>query len=419
MAGLTDALPVRWLVPPEVEPEARAEVLRLKLVLLASLSVCAVYAGMASVTADGWLTVGVYLSGVAFSGGSYLIVRTARTMRDVARVGHVVLGVNLLLVLGLTPVTGGSETWNVWFLTVFPLYAFLQLGLRAGVFWTLATLGVVVAIPSMPAWVPFEPDPYLAAIQPAAGLVFVAVIAAIGRGVLDEQVAGRQRKTDEAEANLAVRVRVVREAAATLRAPLSRMLARTGALSGRLDEGRVRSRVETVERCGRDLDRLLDDLVDSLEVEGGVSLEPQVVDAYELAAQVVELFEARARAQGLELRLEGDHGEVSVDARRVRQILSNLVGNALKFTEVGTVTVQVERSPGRLVYRVLDTGPGMEDPARLLQPFEQGQAGRRAGGTGLGLWISQALLAQMGGGLAVESALGRGTIVTATIGQPS
>ena len=112
------------------------------------------------------------------------------------------------------------------------------------------------------------------------------------------------------------------------------------------------------------------------------------------------------------------------DADRLRQVLLNLAGNAIKFTATGGVSVLVEPSAGTdaIAFRICDTGIGIDpkDQARIFEEFEQadGSAERRFGGTGLGLAISRRLVAAMGGDIGLESAPGRGSIFTCTLSLP-
>jgi len=174
--------------------------------------------------------------------------------------------------------------------------------------------------------------------------------------------------------------------------------------------------------------RLLDDVLDLSRIEGGrLQLESRSFCPFAVAEQAAELFRGRAEAKGIGLACEaatGLPGCVQGDPARLRQVLLNLVGNAVKFTEQGQVTVRVGMSgPGRLRFEVQDTGIGIrpEVQARLFQPFVQGDASasRRFGGTGLGLAISRRLAEAMGGSIALESAPGRGTCFRVELPLPS
>jgi signal transduction histidine kinase/CheY-like chemotaxis protein len=165
---------------------------------------------------------------------------------------------------------------------------------------------------------------------------------------------------------------------------------------------------------------LLNDILDLSKIESGkLDLEEIDFAPAETAEEVVALFSTRAEAKGVGLHLrvaEGTPPLVRGDPMRLRQVLLNLIGNAVKFTERGEVVVTVGPGPGPgpgVVWRVQDTGIGIDAPtrARLFEKFTQGDSSttRRYGGSGLGLAISRSLVRRMGGDIAVESAPGRGS----------
>jgi len=166
---------------------------------------------------------------------------------------------------------------------------------------------------------------------------------------------------------------------------------------------------------------LIEDLLDYSKIEAGrFEPEPQPVSPRELAESVVELLAARAHAKniGIASFVAPDVPTViSADPGRLRQVLLNLVGNAVKFTECGGVTVSVTtdgQSPaGTIRFAVADTGPGLrrEDMTRIFEEFEQvdGTSTRNHGGAGLGLAISRKIVESMGGSIDVRSTLGEGS----------
>jgi PAS domain S-box-containing protein len=178
--------------------------------------------------------------------------------------------------------------------------------------------------------------------------------------------------------------------------------------------------VNTIEQSGQLLLALINDIFDLARVEAGkLVLHAGPANLRVLLDSVVDIVRMRAVEKSLEFRFDPAPGlplSVVVDEQRVRQVLLNLLGNAVKFTDAGHVTMRVaaqrhgDRS--RVRFEVSDTGVGMtaEDLARLFLPFEQvGDVRRRSAGAGLGLSISQALAHLMGGEIAVESMPGRGS----------
>lgn len=183
-----------------------------------------------------------------------------------------------------------------------------------------------------------------------------------------------------------------------------------------------RGYLKTASDSAESLLLLLNDVLDFSKIEAGrLELEHAPFPPSTTARAVTDLLHARARDKGLQLELhlgENLPGVILGDGTRLRQILVNLIGNAIKFTERGRVDLTVtcaERTPTKAVmhYTVTDTGIGMDSAAlsKLFKPFTQADTSmsRRYGGTGLGLAISQRLTQSMGGALQVQSAIGQGT----------
>ncbi|HVE78169.1 MAG TPA: PAS domain-containing sensor histidine kinase [Gemmatimonadaceae bacterium] len=164
------------------------------------------------------------------------------------------------------------------------------------------------------------------------------------------------------------------------------------------------------------LSGIIEELLTYSSLEAGrEKVRPADTDVAEVMLAVQTVIEPIARQKGLRYRhaLAGGPLIVRTDADKVRQILVNLAGNAVKFTEAGEVSVTAERGPEAIRFAVCDTGIGIarDDQQRLFQPFAQLDATltRRHGGTGLGLYISQRLARLLGGRIDVESAPARGS----------
>jgi signal transduction histidine kinase/ActR/RegA family two-component response regulator len=188
--------------------------------------------------------------------------------------------------------------------------------------------------------------------------------------------------------------------------------------------------VRTVSQAGQSLLGILGDVLDFSKIEAGqLALEVAPFDLQDLVDTLRQLYAGKAEEKGLTFEVswpEGAPRRYVGDALRLRQVLANLVGNALKFTEHGAVRVLVQVHPEgprvAVEVRVTDSGPGLDagQQARLFQPFTQGDASttRRYGGTGLGLAISRRLAEAMGGTVGVASVPGQGSTFWVKLSLP-
>ena len=209
-----------------------------------------------------------------------------------------------------------------------------------------------------------------------------------------------------------------------LRTPLNAILALSELLrdeiTGPLPVAEQRVQLDLIHQGGENLLRLINDVLDLSRVEAGkVDLRSELTDTAGLLRTVTDEMRPLARQKGLDLRLEMPEATpLWYDAGRVTQVLRNLIGNAVKFTERGWVRVvgRVDPDEERLTFWVEDTGIGVapRDHDAVFQEFRQvdGSATRRHGGTGLGLAISRRLVRLMGGELALRSDLGQGATFT-------
>ena len=202
-----------------------------------------------------------------------------------------------------------------------------------------------------------------------------------------------------------------------LRTPLNAILGFSELLQRSGEVGAdQRENVQIIGRSGEHLLALINDVLDMSRIEAGRTvLEEGAFDLHELLDNLADMFRLRAEGKGLQLLCEYDAAlprYVRADEGKLRQILINLLGNAVKFTQEGGVALRAQWSDGRLLCEVEDTGPGIaaDELAGLFEAFVQTQSGRQAHtGTGLGLAISQKFAQLMGGQITAKSEVGRGS----------
>ena len=207
-----------------------------------------------------------------------------------------------------------------------------------------------------------------------------------------------------------------------LRTPLNGVLGMTQLAQALALGAEQRRYLELAQQAGQALLGFLDDVLDFARAEAGrVQMRDEVFDLAGLATETLRSFMPSVRRKGLQVGFDyvGDITHVRADAGRVRQIISNLLGNAIKFTDAGHILliVAVEAgaagAPCRVRLRVRDSGVGLDEAtiARIFEPFEQGDSSiaRRHGGTGLGLSVVRMLARLMGGDVSVHSRPGLGS----------
>jgi len=211
-----------------------------------------------------------------------------------------------------------------------------------------------------------------------------------------------------------------------IRTPMTGLLGMAELLERTPLEPRQLSYVSGIRTSGEHMLHLVNDALDLARVEAGrLQLEEDVFDPQTVLRDVADVGHALAARKGIGFIVRLPVRPPSLvcgDAHRLRQILLNLVNNAVKFTDVGGVTLELATADaGDQCFRVRDTGPGISTAmqARLFQSYSQDEAGRRAGGSGLGLAISRELAQLMGGEISVESAPGRGSVFTLRLQLPA
>jgi signal transduction histidine kinase/CheY-like chemotaxis protein/HPt (histidine-containing phosphotransfer) domain-containing protein len=217
-----------------------------------------------------------------------------------------------------------------------------------------------------------------------------------------------------------------------IRTPMNGMLVMAELLAASNLDGRLRRYAEVIVKSGQSLLAIINDILDLSKIEAGkLELESLPLDPAGLADDVVALFGQRAAAKGLDLAVVAHPGlplRVAGDPVRLTQVLSNLVSNALKFTESGGVSVEIECAPAertgeaRLSFSIRDSGIGIpaDRVGAIFEAFSQADqtTTRKFGGTGIGLTICERLVTAMGGSIEVESEPGKGSTFRATVTLP-
>ncbi len=357
--------------------------------------------------------------------------------------GNPTLGGNALALLGtatytgLALFTGGHNSpAALWFVSV-PVMAVLLTGTRWGIRWTIVTAAIIVGLylaRELGHEFPVEfSEPGLRMLQciGLVGLLFcVAALTVVFRTVEEQHQKALQRALERATAADRAKSEFLANMSHEIRTPMTAILGFTELLLEGGPAGTTpgdetsREALDTIQRNGRHLIGIINDILDLSKIESGkLEIERAWTSPRQIVGEVVELM--RVRADGKGLRIDANAGgslpeAIETDPTRLRQVLINLLGNAIKFTETGAVRLttrwQTAGDHGELLFEIVDTGIGMSDEqiSRLFQPFSQADTSttRRFGGTGLGLSISKRLTEMMGGSIEVCSKLGQGSTFT-------
>ncbi|MDQ1153834.1 ATP-binding protein [Brevundimonas sp. SORGH_AS_0993] len=238
-----------------------------------------------------------------------------------------------------------------------------------------------------------------------------------------------ERRLEQAQTAMADRAAMAAIVSHELRTPVSAILAGAHLIRAESEPRKREETADLIVDAGRLMTGMLNDLLDHSKMEAGaMALEARDFELDELMRDTARFWTAPATEKGLTLDLVGGDRPVWLkgDPYRLRQIVNNLISNAIKFTPEGTIRIVAGADPHgelrRLTLTVIDQGPGIAPEAmrRLFTPFAQGSAevARTYGGTGLGLTVSRELARLMGGDLTVDSKPGRGAAFTLCVDLP-
>ena len=361
------------------------------------------------------------------------------------------LGLALVGITAAALLSGQSEAPILWFAALPPIVAGIRLGKRDAVMWTAVAVSLVALVHLSGDVATVQELPPMTTTQRLLGQCFLIVLAAsLGRAIRQEQgdserMRQSERTVREQARKLQVRadeLQIARDDAIAaarskseflanmsheIRTPLHGVLGMANLLrTTDLDE-RQKHLVETMHRSGVALQALVNDVLDFSKLEAGqLELESRPFDVIGMVEDVLDLFSHQAEQRRVDLAyfVSADAPDViQGDIHRLRQVLVNLVGNAVKFTLRGAIDITIDAvGTDRLAFRVRDTGIGIpaDKISGLFDAFRQVDSSttREFGGTGLGLSISSQLVEMMGGTLSVESVVDEGSTFSFEIRAP-
>ncbi|CAN7174591.1 ATP-binding protein [Phenylobacterium sp. LjRoot219] len=314
------------------------------------------------------------------------------------------------------------------------LHVALQAGANARLLWVGAAPFMVMLqlLPLISIATAPEAERGVMGMTAFAATLFVAHLAAAGRRSigsarkLERALRAARGERRRAEIASAAKSDFLAVMSHELRTPLNGVLGMAQAMAAEDLSPDQRERLGVLRRSGESLLLLLNDVLDIAQIDTArLKLDRQPIDVAALGGQTCTVFGPLAEAKGLAFGVDYASAATTArlgDATRVRQVLHNLVGNAIKFTPAGAVTVTIRGDAGGLTFEVADSGPGMsaERIDGLFEPFDasDASAGRRQDGSGLGLGIARGLAQLMGGDVTVRSKLGEGSVFTARLALP-
>ncbi|MDP3502192.1 MAG: response regulator [Myxococcales bacterium] len=360
-----------------------------------------------------WGMVGALTAGFWLGLLMLWLLKATRSL-PLAAHGSLLVGSLLFAVSGLTQTPPDPTAPTV--LVVVPLSAAFVLGRRAGWIWlglSIVIVTVTLVLVSRGVSLPYRDEQPV--VTQVLNFVYAMIVVLVFARSADQM---RARVIEEQQAAAKTKSRFLANISHEIRTPMHGVLGMTEellathALTPELAE-----RIAIIQRSGHQMVSLINDLLDLTKIDAGkLSLTSGPTDVRLVVGDVAALFTPLAARKDLDFQTVIEPAVpiwISTDSLRLKQVLTNLVSNAVKFTETGGVKLEARLVDGALLFQVTDTGVGItaEVLPRLFSAFEQGDPSstRRHGGTGLGLALSRQLVSLLGGALTVESTKGQGS----------
>ncbi len=397
---------------------------RARLAVIIPLAImCVGVIGAIAMMAFGRFRMGIFMLVIlALCGATAGLIKI---VRPVSVVVNIQLALITVSVAASVARHGGPGMPGLYALAVVSLMGWLMLGRKGGLIWTGIVSLVVLAeyVMQGAGWFPpFDQDgrqfQRLHAFSAVMIIWLLTAVSVFYNSMKDESLREVQAAKRTAERASQVKSAFLANMSHEIRTPLNGILGMLELLQRTELSTVQKERVETVVTSGESLLAIVNDILDLSKIESGqITVASERYEPLDLVEAVVTTYATAATARDLDLAMQvGDEVPAHLlgDPQRLRQVLTNLVSNAIKFTESGGVVLKVSCSDGsRLNFSVKDTGIGVDpnDQERLFDPFVQvdSSAARRRGGTGLGLSICRQLVELLGGDLRLKSQLGEGS----------